>query len=200
LAGKSDDPLAEDATTAELAVSQQAAPSTQPTFTANPADIGFGRMDLHEPAILTPSSPLVQAAHETVSKFALLRSHVDRMLQQEKVKLAAYCCTDGNVLGSASALFATWDKYPRTTQTDLHFIEQPAPYREAASPGSLHLHVDASGNPPVIAFMELFVELLTQSAEPLVAPDDLLSLHNPTGHEAEGKNTLSLNDKEVNNM
>jgi hypothetical protein len=127
-------------------------------------------MDLHEPAILTPSSPLIQVAHETVSKFALLRGHVDRTLKQEKVKLAAYCCTDGNLFGSAAALFATWDKHPLITQMDLHLIEQPAPYQKAAPPGSLHLHVDASGNPPVIAFMELFVELLAQSAEPLVRP------------------------------
>jgi hypothetical protein len=145
LAEKSDDPLAEDATTAEIAVSQQAAPNTQPTFSANPADIGFGRIALGEAPISTPSFSPVQVAHETASKFALLKNHVTKLFQQEKVKLGAYCCNDGNLLDSVSILFTTWDKHPLTSQTDI-FVSPPAPYQQAAPLGSLHLHVDASGN------------------------------------------------------
>jgi len=71
LAEKSDDPLAEAATTAEIAVSQQAASNPQPTFSANPADIGFSRIALGEAPISTPSFSPGQIAHETESKLAL---------------------------------------------------------------------------------------------------------------------------------
>jgi hypothetical protein len=176
LAEKSDDPLAEAATTAEIAVSQQAASNPQPTFSVNPSDISFSRIALGEAPSSTPAFSPGQIAHETESKLALLNQHLTKLFQQEKVKLAAYCLSDGILLDSSAILFTTWDKHPLTSQTDI-FVSPPTPYQQAAPHGSPHLHVDASGNPPAIAFMELFVELLAHSAEPLMAPDDLPVTH-----------------------
>jgi hypothetical protein len=136
LAAKSDDPLAEDATTAEIAVSQQAAPNPQPTFSANSADIGFSRITLGEAPISTPSFSPGQIAHETESKLALLNNHVTKAFQQEKVKLGAYCLIDGILLDCVSILFTTWDKHPLSSQTDI-FVSPPAPYQQAAPLGLL---------------------------------------------------------------
>ena len=167
LAEKSDDPLAEAATTAEIAVSQQAASNPQPTFSVNPSDISFSRIALGEAPSSAPSFSPGQIAHETESKLALLNQHLTKLFQQEKVKLAAYCHSDGILLDSSAILFTTWDKHPLTSQTDI-FVSPPTPYQQAAPHGSPHLHVDASGNPSVIAFMGLFVELLPNSGTALV--------------------------------
>lgn len=77
LAEKSDDPLAEAATTAEIAVSQQAASNPQPTFSVNPSDISFSRIALGEAPSSTPSFSPGQIAHETESKSALLKQHTN---------------------------------------------------------------------------------------------------------------------------
>ena len=81
-----------------------------------PADIGFSRIALGEAPISTPSFSPGQIAHETESKLALLKHHVTKAFQQEKVKLGAYCLIDGILLDSVSILFTTWDKHPLTVQ------------------------------------------------------------------------------------
>ena len=131
LAEKSDDPLAEAATTAEIAVSQQAASNPQPTFSVNPSDISFSRIALGEAPSSTPSFPPGQIAHETESKLVLLKQHLTKLFQQEKVKLAAYCLSDGILLDSSAILFTKWDKHPLLSQTDI-FVSPPTPYQQAA--------------------------------------------------------------------
>ena len=72
LAERSEDLLTEHASTANYAVSQQAALFvSQPAHSATPVDIGFGHMGLDDVANSTSTQPLDQAVHDALSKAAL---------------------------------------------------------------------------------------------------------------------------------
>jgi hypothetical protein len=134
-------------------------------------------MDLREVATSTPLSPLAQAAHNALSKALIVRTSLGESFGNEKVKLAPYLCSDGNLLDSAMALFATIDKVPVNDLAGIHPHEPPASYQEATVLRPRHLQADSTGQPPAVAMMELFVELFSHFAEPLEAPDDLPDAH-----------------------
>jgi hypothetical protein len=73
LAEKSDDPLAEAATTAEIAVSQQAASNPQPTFSVNPSDISLSRIALGEAPSSTCKAATQNQAMSVTIGFVLER-------------------------------------------------------------------------------------------------------------------------------
>ena len=178
LAERSDELLTEHASTANYAVSQQAAPFvSQPAHSATPVDIGFGHMGLDDVANTTSTQPVDQAVHDALSKAALLLATAGHAVAGEKIKLADYVIGEGNLIPSVTALFSTLDRVHPVDVEDIDPHEQPASYKEDAVLRPCHLQADSTGHPPAVALMELFVELLAQFAEPTEAPDDLPDAH-----------------------
>ena len=170
--------MTEHASTANYAVSQQAAPFvSQPAHSATPVDIGFGHMGLDDVANSTSTQPLDQAGHDALSKAALFLATAGHAVAGEKIKLADYLIGEGNLLPSVTALFSTLDRVHPVDVEDINPHEQPASYKEDAVLRPCHLQADSTGHPPAVALMELFVELLAQFAEPTEAPDDLPDAH-----------------------
>ena len=113
LAERSEDLSTEHASTANYAVSQQAALFvSQPAHSATPVDIGLGHMGLDDVANSTSTQPLDQASHDALSKAALLLATAGHAVAGEKIKLADYVIGEGNLLPSVTALFSTLDRVP----------------------------------------------------------------------------------------